>query len=117
MMRNINFCIKNFNSKRFIAVAPHQPLVAAFDHLEFMIASRFFPVKVLSLSVQSLEFLNLKKSKAVTTRNIIGGQIYLILNTFTMNVTVSLYCMHYADIWQTSPKLIMYQILEYLTHQ
>lgn len=35
MMRNIDFCRRMFNEDRFIAVAPHQPLLATFGHLEF----------------------------------------------------------------------------------
>lgn len=63
MMRNINFCIKNFNSKRFIAVAPHQPLVAAFDHLEFYDSFKILSCKSLELIGTELGVPKLKEVK------------------------------------------------------
>lgn len=63
MLRNIPFCINNFNEKRFIAVAPHQPLVACFDHLEFYDSFKILSCKGLDVIGKELGVPKLKEVK------------------------------------------------------
>ena len=63
IMRNIQFCINNFNAKRFIAVAPHQPLVACFDRLEFYDSFKILSCKSLEVIGKELGVPKLKDVK------------------------------------------------------
>lgn len=63
MMRNIEFCIKNFSIKNFIAVAPHQPLLATFDRLEFYDSFKILSCKSLETIGNELGVPKLKEVK------------------------------------------------------
>lgn len=63
MMRNIQFCIDNFNQKNFIAVGTHQPLLATFDHLEFYDSFKILECKSLETLGKEYNVPKLKEIK------------------------------------------------------
>lgn len=63
MMRNIKFCIENFDQKHFIAVGTHQPLLAVFDHLEFYDSFKILECKSLETLGKEYNVPKLKEIK------------------------------------------------------